>query len=42
MKLDRLEAYANAAGVDDPEYADEVREMADRAGPDSQWCKRPD
>ncbi len=37
-----LEAYANEAGKDDPEYADEIRKLADRAGPKSSWCKRPD
>jgi hypothetical protein len=37
-----LEGYANEAGKDDPEYADEVRELADRAGPKSPWCKTPD
>lgn len=37
-----LEAYANEAGRFDPEYADEVRTLADRAGPNSPFCKRPD
>lgn len=37
-----LEGYANEAGKDDPEYADDVRELADRAGPKSAWCKAPD
>lgn len=37
-----LEAYANEAGRFDPEYADEIREMADRAGPKSPWCKTSD
>jgi hypothetical protein len=37
-----LEAYAAAAIADDPEYAGEVRDMADRAGPNSPWCKTPD
>ena len=39
---DALEAYAAAAIEDDPEYAGEVRDMADRAGPHSPWCKKPD
>lgn len=37
-----LEAYANEAGKDDPQFADEVRELVDRAGPKSAWCKNPD
>lgn len=37
-----LEAYANEAGKHDPEYADEIRGLADRAGPKSPWCKSPD
>jgi hypothetical protein len=37
-----LEAYAAAAIDDDPEYAGQVRDMADRAGLASQWCKKPD
>jgi hypothetical protein len=37
-----LEAYAHEAGRFDPEYASEIREMADRAGPNSPWCKKPD
>jgi hypothetical protein len=37
-----LRAYANKARADDPEYAAEVDEMADRAGPASPFCKRPD
>lgn len=37
-----LEGYANEAGKDDPEYADEVRGLADRAGPNSPFCKSPD
>lgn len=37
-----LEAYTNEAGKVDPEYADEIREMADRSGPNNQWCKTPD
>lgn len=37
-----LEAYAAAAIEDDPEYAGEIRDMAERAGPNSPWCKAPD
>lgn len=37
-----LRAYAQAAEGDDPEWADEVRRMSDRAGPDSPYCKTPD
>lgn len=37
-----LEAYANEAGKTDPQFADEVRELADRAGPKSPFCKSPD
>lgn len=37
-----LHAYANAAEPSDPEWAAEVREMANRSGPNSPWCKRPD
>ena len=37
-----LLAYANAAEKDDPEWANEVREMASRAGKNSPWCKAPD
>lgn len=37
-----LEAYANEAGKYDPEYADDVRALADCAGPKSPWCKTPD
>lgn len=37
-----LEAYAAAAVEDDPEYAGEIRDMANRAGPNSPWCKAPD
>lgn len=37
-----LEAYAMAAVIDDPEYAEEIMEMAARAGPNSPFCKSPD
>lgn len=37
-----LNAYAEAVGSDDPEYASEVQALADRAGEDSPWCKVPD
>jgi hypothetical protein len=37
-----LNAYVEAVGDDDPEYAAEVKELADRAGEDSPWCKEPD
>ena len=40
---DALNAYVDSVlgfGVD-YEYADQVRELADRAGVDNQWCKHP-
>jgi hypothetical protein len=37
-----LDGYANAASLDDLEYAEEVQEMARRAGPYHPACKRPD
>lgn len=37
-----LYGYANAAHIDDPEYAEEIEEMAMRAGPTSPFCKKPD
>lgn len=37
-----LLAYADAAAASDPEWASEVREMADRAGECSPFCKTPD
>lgn len=40
--LPALEAYAAAAEEDDFEWATEVRELAKRSGPYSQWCKKPD
>lgn len=38
-----LYGYANSAyATGDEEWADEVREMANRAGPNSPFCKIPD
>jgi hypothetical protein len=37
-----LKAYAAAAHEDDPEYAAEIHDMAERAGRNSAWCKNPD
>lgn len=37
-----LSAYAFEARKDDVEYADEISDMAERAGPNSPFCKRPD
>lgn len=37
-----LIAYADAANKDDPEYAAEIVDMANRAGPSSSWRKKPD
>jgi len=37
-----LVAYAEAAQADDPEYANQVREMLKRAGTESPFCKAPD
>jgi hypothetical protein len=37
-----LRAYAIAAYNDDREYATEIKEMAERSGPASPWCKTPD
>lgn len=37
-----LQAYADAARSDDPEYADQVEAMAKRAGANSPFCKKPD
>ncbi|MCF8533856.1 MAG: hypothetical protein K9G48_12690 [Reyranella sp.] len=34
--------YALAASAEDPEYGNEVLEMANRAGARSPFCKRPD
>ncbi len=35
-------AYASAAQADDPEWAGEVRDLADRASEYSRFCKAPD
>jgi hypothetical protein len=40
--FDALAAYAKAAEADDPEYAEEIREMLPRAGVNSKYCKVPD
>lgn len=37
-----LRAYAMAAQDDDPEYANQVLELANRAGRFSPFCKSPD
>lgn len=37
-----LLAYAESAAKDDPEYAAEIRALADRAGEKSPFCKQPD
>ena len=37
-----LSAYADAALVDDPEYAAEVAKLAGRSGEKSPHCKTPD
>jgi hypothetical protein len=37
-----LNAYANSAESHDPEWAAEVRELAERSGLNSPWCKEPD
>lgn len=37
-----LIGYAVAARADDPEYADDIMELAERAGPNSPFMKRPD
>lgn len=37
-----LKGYAEAACVDDPEYADAVFDLSQRAGLNSPYCKRPD
>mgnify|MGYP001570027167 CR=1 FL=1 len=37
-----LRAYANQASLDDEEYANEVRELADRSGPSHPLHKKPD
>jgi hypothetical protein len=37
-----LQAYADAARVDDPEFSDQVQAMVERAGTKSPFCKAPD
>lgn len=37
-----LYGYANAAAIDDEEYAEEVEGLARRAGPACPFCKKPD
>ena len=37
-----LQAYADAARADDPEYAAEVAELAGRSGEHHSGCKQPD
>lgn len=37
-----LRAYAASVRDADPEYAGQVDELADRAGPSSPFCKNPD
>lgn len=37
-----LLTYADSVFPDDPEYARDVIELADRAGPRSPYCKDPD
>ena len=37
-----LLAYAESAEFYDKEFAEEVRELAARAGRDNPWCKDPD
>ncbi len=39
---DALEAYADSIVHDDPEFAEQVMELAMRAGADSPYCKAPD
>lgn len=39
---DALCSYSRAAEKDDYEYAEQVWELSDRAGPDNNWCKIPD
>lgn len=43
--LKGLQGYYKAVTEDEPadlEYAQEILDMTKRAGPNSQWCKRPD
>ena len=37
-----LTAYATAAAEDDEEYAQEIRALAARSGPNHPLCKKPD
>ena len=37
-----LRAYADSVRDRDPEYAEQVDDLADRAGPSSPFCKDPD
>ena len=37
-----LTAYATAAAEDDEEYAQEIRALATRSGPNRPLCKKPD
>lgn len=37
-----LDAYATAISVRDPEFSAEVRELANRAGSQSLFCRDPD
>jgi len=37
-----LEAYAKSIESTDEMFAGQVYELAERAGPDSPWCKDPD
>lgn len=37
-----LQAYADAARVDDPEYATQIDEMVKRSGTNNPFCKNPD
>lgn len=37
-----LWAYGNEADKDDPEYASDIFEMANRSGDNSPFCKKPD
>jgi len=37
-----LEAYADSIVREDPEFAEEVMELAMRAGADNPYCKAPD
>lgn len=37
-----LRGYAASINGADPEFAKEVLDLADRAGPNSPWCKDPD